>query len=367
MVLNFRAKGTVAAALLATAVLALSACSAPASTGSTGDAGSGGGDHAPVTLSFVTAFPEDSQNNDGFFMFVDKLKEKAPWITVDYKGGPEVMAPNLLIEGVASGAIDGAHLPGDYYVDQLPVMEIARFTPFTPSQERENGITEQYQSAHDTMGVHYLGHTNSGMPQFLLVQDKMTKPDFEGRPIRVSSATSNMVLSLNGNPVALPGGEIFSALERGVVKGSSWSSIGVTSLGFETEVKYDLAPRFYESLANTVINKDKWDSLDPETQDAFNATIEEVEPEIFDYYQTAIKDEAKKLRDAGVETIEFDAAGTQKMLEIAYVGAWDALKWKDIVAATPEAQVIRDKFEAAYDLNDLSKAVPGGTVIEPTK
>ncbi|MDJ0347936.1 TRAP transporter substrate-binding protein DctP [Cryobacterium sp. PH29-G1] len=364
MVLNFRTKGTIAATLLATAALALSACSAPASTGGNGDAGSDG--HTPVTLSFVTAFPETSQNNDGFFMFVDKLKEKAPWVTVEYKGGPEVMAPNLLIEGVSSGAIDGAHLPGDYYVDQLPVMEIARFTPFTPSEERENGITEQYQSAHDTLGVHYLGHTNSGMPQLIFVQDKMSKPDFEGRAIRVSSATSNMVLALNGNPVALPGGEIFSALERGVVKGSSWSSIGVTSLGFQTEVKYNLAPRFYESLANTVINKDKWDSLDAETQDAFNEAMIEIEPEIFDYYQTAIKDEARDWRDAGIETIEFDADDTQKMLEIAYVDAWDALKWDDIVAATPEAQVIRDKFEAAYDFDDLSKAVPGGTVVEPS-
>ena len=77
-------------------------------------------------------------------MFVDTLKEKAPWVTIEYKGGTEVMGPNLLIEGVASGAIDGAHLPGDYYVDQLPVMEIARFTPFTPSQERENCVIGPY-------------------------------------------------------------------------------------------------------------------------------------------------------------------------------------------------------------------------------
>lgn len=362
MVLNVRAKGTVAAALLTAATLALSACSASGSNPASNE-----DEHEPVTLSFVTAFPKTSENNDGFFMFVDALKEKAPWVTIEYKGGPEVMAPDLLIEGVNSGAIDGAHLPGDYYVNQLPVMEIARFTPFTPSQERENGITELYQSAHDSLGVHYLGHTNSGMPQVFLVQDKMSAPDFDGHAIRVSPATTSIVNSLNGTPVALPGGEIFSALERGVVKGTSWSSIGVTSLGLETEVNYDLAPRFYESLANTVINKDKWDSLDAETQEALTETMVEIEPEIFDYYQKAIKTEAKKWSDAGIETIEFTDADAQKILETAYVDAWGALKWDEIVAATPEAQLIRDKFEESYDLDDLSKAVPGGTVIEPSE
>ena len=52
LVLNLRAKGTVAAELFATAAPTLTVCSAPATNDGNGDEGS---DHAPVTISFVTA------------------------------------------------------------------------------------------------------------------------------------------------------------------------------------------------------------------------------------------------------------------------------------------------------------------------
>ncbi len=365
----FRRRALSLAAVLGVATLAVTACSsgapAPDAGGSTGDAG--GSEHAPVTLTFLSAFPETNQNNEGFWMFQEKLEEIAPWVTIDYKGGPEVVDPFVLIESVQSGAVDGATLPGDYYVGQMPLMEIARFTPFTPTQEREEGVYDLYVEAHDALGIHYVGHSNSGMPQLLFVKDEITTPDLAGKNIRVSAATSNMVLALGGNPVSMPGTEIFTALQTGTIDGTGWNSTGVTSLGFHTEVGYEIAPRFYESLQNIVINKGKWDSLDEETQAAITTAMAEVEPEIFAFYNNLAREEVKAWHDAGMQRIEFDKAGTDKMLTIAYVDAWDALDWNQIVSSSPQAEDIRKAFEAAYDLSDLSKAVPGGIIIEPAQ
>lgn len=350
-----------ATAALSVATLAMAACS-PASTGDADESG-----ETPVTLTFLSAFPETNQNNEGFWMFQKKLKETAPWVTIEYRGGPEVVEPTVLIESVQSGAIDGATLPGDYYVGQMPLMEIARFTPFTPTESRENGVYDLYVEAHDALGVHFVGHSNSGMPQTLFVKDKITSPDLSGKSLRVSAATSNMVLELGGTPVALPGTEIFTALERGTIDGTGWNSTGVTSLGFHTEVGYEIAPRFYESLQNVVINKAKWDSLNATTQDAIIKAMADVEPEIFEYYNNLAREEVKTWREAGMQRIDFDAEQTNEMLKIAYVSAWDALEWDKIVSMSPQAEEIRAKFEAAYDLKDLSKAVPGGAVVEPAE
>lgn len=341
--------------------LGLSACGG----GAGGDAGGADGEREEVTLTFVTGFPEQLENNDGFWMFRDKLKENAPWITIEYRGGPEVIAPTQLIESVSSGAIDGAHLPGDYYTGQLPAMEIQRFTPFSPQQERENGVAELLQEVHQPIGVHYVGHTHAGIPQVIMLKDRIDTPNLAGKTVRTSSTTTNMVRALGGTPVEMPGSEVYTALERGVVQGATWTSVGVTGLGLEKQAKYWIKPRFYDSVANTVINLDKWESLEPETQEAINNTMAEVEPQIFDHYQKLQAEETQKWIDAGMERIEFEGADADRILRIAYVDAWNTLDWDRITKDSPAGEEIRKRYEAEYG-SDLSQVVPGGTDIKGT-
>ncbi|MDO5683225.1 MAG: TRAP transporter substrate-binding protein DctP [Propionibacteriaceae bacterium] len=350
-----------AAAATASLALGLSACGG----GGAGGGGGADGDQTPVTLTFVTGFPEKLENNDGFWMFRDKLKEKAPWVTIEYRGGPEVIAPTQLIESVSSGAIDGAHLPGDYYTGQLPAMEIQRFTPYSPQQERENGLIELWQEVHAPIGVHLVGRTHAGIPQVIMLKDKIDKPDLTGKSVRVSSTTSNMVRALGGTPVEMPGGEVYTAMERGVVQGTTWTSVGATGFGFEKQAKFYIVPRFYDSVANTVINQDRWDELEPETQKAITEAMAESEPLIFEHYQKLQAEETQKWLDAGVQRIEFTGADAEKMLKIAYVDAWDTLDWNRITKDSPGALKIREEFEKQYT-GDLTKVVPGGIDIKGT-
>lgn len=324
-------------------------------------------DHGNVHLTFVTAFPRNSENNDGFFMWAEEVERIAPWITIDYRGGPEVMGPFVLIEGVSSGAIDGAHMPGDYYVDQLAVAQMFRFTPFTPMEERENGVFDLFHAIHrEGINVEYLGHSNAGAPQLLFLRGApVDTADFSGKAIRTSSATSNMVRSMGGAPVDMPGGEIYTAMERGAIDGTGWASVGPVSLGLPDVVDWEIAPRFYDSIANTVMNADRFDSLDQRTQDALREAMVNIEPAIFERYQELSRGEVAAWREAGVERIDLPEADAEEMLEVAYVEAWDFLGWAEMAERYPDAQRIRDAFEDEYERVGLLESVPGGTVIEP--
>lgn len=347
-------------AKFAIAVAAIACTTLVACGGSEGTTGG----HENVELTFVTAFPKDHPLNEGFFEFTEELEKRAPWISVKYKGGPETMEPNQMIEGVQSKAIDGASLPGDYYVQQVPALEIARFSPFSPKEERKEGVTEIWEKIHAEAGLHYLGHSVSGIPQIIFLNNKVDSPNFKGMSIRTSSATSNMVKSLGGTPVDLEGSEIYTALERGVIDGSAWASVGAAEWGIPKVAKYYVQPRFYDSLANIVINKDKWESLDSETQDTVTETMEDLEPEIFDHFAEMAANETAEWEKAGMEPLNFKGEDAQKMLRIAYVEAWDELDWKRISSSNPEAEDLRNKFQAEYG-KDLESVVPGGTTIAP--
>ncbi|OKX85200.1 hypothetical protein AKL15_11220 [Corynebacterium glutamicum] len=319
-----------------------------------------------VTISVASGFARNHSNNDGFWMFVDRLEENAPWITLDFKGGPEVMASNLLIEGVAAGVFDIGVLPGDYYVDQIPAMELARFTPYTPMEERENGVVGIYDEIHrDQLGITYLGRTVAGMPQVILSRREITELDLHGDSYRTSSATSGMINSLHGIPVDLPGNEVYTALERNVVSGATWASVGPSSLGLEGVVSYDVAPRFYESVANMVMNERSWDQLDERTQDALVNTLAEVEPEIFKYYLSKTIDETEQWHDAGVKESRLSEEDSKTLLEIAYVDAWEELDWDRILSTSPAAARLRDAYDK--DVEELGfDRVPGGSFIDDT-
>lgn len=346
-------------AVLPAAAVVLNGCSPPTVDAAEGD--------ERVTLSIVSGFPTTHSNNDGLWMFQERLEENAPWIELDFKGGPELMDPTLLVEGASSGAFDAVSLPGDYYVDQLPAMEIPRFTPYTPMEEREEGILDIYDRIHrDQLGVTYLGRSVSGMPQVLLVTSPMETPDLAGRSIRTSSAMSAFVRHINGVPVDLPGDEVYTAIERGVVSGATWASVGPSSLGLEEVVAYDLAPRFYESVANIVINEDTWDSLDEETQRALEYTMAEVEPEIFTHYLETSQAETAEWRAAGVEQNELAGPEAERLMEIAYRDGWEELDWDTILVTTPDAADLKAEYEAGLE-GDLFDVVPGGSDIDETE
>lgn len=346
-----------AVALAAAVTMTLAACG--------GDGGSGGGgDQEEVTLAFITAFPENVETNDGFWIFQERLAENAPWITIEYHGGPEVMAANLMIEGVQSGAYDGVHIPGGYYVDQMPAMEVQRFTPWTPTQEREEGIFDLYAEMHEEQGLYLAGRTHAGVPQVLLFKNELTSPNLRGLSLRTSADASGVVQQLGGTPIDMPSTEVFTALERGVIDGTAYTSNGVTTQGWEGQLGYYMEPRFYDSTANLVINLDVWESLDEDTQQAINETIEEVEPEIVEHYQTLAAEETQAWLDAGMKQILFEGDDAKRVMEAAYVDAFEALDWDRILARAPQAEEIRDRYQAAY-ADDFSNAVPGGAVIEP--
>lgn len=320
----------------------------------------------PVTLTLATGFNQSHSNNDGVWMFLDNLKETAPWITIDYKGGPEVMAPNVLIEGVSAGVFDMGSLPGDYYVDQLPAMEVPRFTPYSPMEERERGITDIYDEIHrDQLGITYLGHTVAGMPQVILVDTPMTEADLRGKSLRTSSATSGIVQAMGGVPVDLPGGEVYTALERGVVSGASWAAVGPSSLGLQEVVGYHMAPRFYESVANLVMNEATWEQLDSQTQQAITETMAETEPQIFEHFLNKSVSETREWEEAGVQETELPEEEAQRIFELAYRDGWEALDWDTILATTPDAEQLKRAYEEGLG-DDLSDPVPSGSTIERT-
>jgi TRAP-type mannitol/chloroaromatic compound transport system substrate-binding protein len=97
-----------------------------------------------------------------------------------------------------------------------------------------------------------------------------TLADFKGLKLRTAGAWAEIATRLGASTVVLPGGEVYSALERGVIDAAEWSS-PETNLpaGFHKIAKYIITPgvHFPGGILECQFNKAAWAKLTKRDQD----------------------------------------------------------------------------------------------------
>jgi tripartite ATP-independent transporter DctP family solute receptor len=131
---------------------------------------------------------------------------------------------------------------------------------------------------HDLVG---LGYFDSGARSFYNSKRAIAKPaDMAGLKIRVqqSDLFVSLVRALGANPTPMPFGEVFSALQTGVIDGAenNWPSYESTRhfevSKFYSQTEHSMSPEVL------VMSKRAWDRLQPADRDIVRAAAREAVP-----------------------------------------------------------------------------------------
>ncbi len=105
-----------------------------------------------------------------------------------------------------------------------------------------------------------------------------TLADLKGLKMRIPGLGGEVMKKLGVNPVLLPAGEIYTALERGTIDATEWVGPALDSMmGFAKA-----APYYYTgwhepgSILELTFNKTRWEKLSPEHQAIITAASEEM-------------------------------------------------------------------------------------------
>lgn len=298
----------------------------------------------PVTLKAATAWAEQGASNDAFWILHDKInKGNDVNVKMEWIGGPEAIPAFELIEAVKNGVVDVANIAGAYYVPQLPEVDALKLSKITPQEERANGFYDFMNQLHqEKVNSIYLGRSQLNTKYQLYLNKEITKPDLKGMSIRVTPIYKALVEALGGAPVTIAPGEVYTALERGVVQGYGWPSIGISDFGWEEVTKYMIDPGFYQTDVVILVNKDKWEKLSPEQQNYLKETMIETEKEAAVHYgDKAVKDREKNTQK-GIKVIEFSPEDSEKYLKTAYDAGWDQFL-KAVPGNGPKVKEFLDK------------------------
>jgi TRAP-type C4-dicarboxylate transport system substrate-binding protein len=286
----------------------------------------------PVTLKVVTAWAKNNKMNDALWVLQAKVKEATKGkVEIVYGGGPEAIPAFQLVEALRNGVVDMAWTAHTYNVSQLPVVEGAKLSNLTPSEERSKGVHEFYQKAYkDKLNAYYFGKGTPGLTFNLYTTEPVkTLADFKGMTIRVTPAYKAFVETLGAAPVTTDPGEVYTALERKMVKGYGWPSLGIGDFGWDTVTKHVVEPAFYQVDVIALVNMNAWNKVPPELQKVITACMQETEIEAQKHFEKLIKEDRGKITAKGVQEARLSPEESKKFLEMAYESAWKEVLKKD--------------------------------------
>jgi len=75
--------------------------------------------------------------------------------------------------------------------------------------------------------------------------------------------TADLLAKLGAGVVILPGGEVYSALDKGVIEGTDWGTPSMNlRMGFDQVAKYFIYPEYRSlGMADFTVNQNQWDRL----------------------------------------------------------------------------------------------------------
>lgn len=277
-----------------------------------------------VTLKAVSAFAEKTTYARGFEKFIERVNAAGKGvIQINYIGGPKAMPPFEVGNALKSGVVDIANSTGAFYTNVMPEADAWKLTQLPMSEIRKNGGYDYMAKLYaEKMNAVFLARHADMNPFQLYLNKPITKPDLTGLKLRITPVYRDFFQALGATVVQTAPGEVYTALERGVVDGYGWPITGIFDLGWQEKTKYRVDPGFYTSEVSILVNKTTWDKLTDAQRAVLlkaGAQAEEEGPTIF--AEENAKD-TKRQAEAGIQTIKFEGENAKLFLDKAYEAGW---------------------------------------------
>ncbi|SLN73068.1 TRAP transporter substrate-binding protein [Oceanibacterium hippocampi] len=302
---------------------------------------------AQFSWRFQTLWAAGSINMEIFKAFCTNVGEMSGGrLTIEPLAGGSVVGALELYDAVQNGILDGQN-GGGGYVAQKDIAFVM-LGDLAGAYERPDQMQAWYEygggkelarelyAAHGTYHAGLVWHGMESIPSKVPIRGVS---DLKGVKMRApTGAVSKILQHFGGAPVNLPGGEVYTSLERGVLDATDWGTLSMNvDLGFEKVAPYALYPGFHSMPAtDIVVNMDRWNALPDDLKSILVVATRDFGRDM--YQRLMIEDQkiAQTAKDRGLELIDWPMEERRKFREAA------SDIWQELAADSPMARKIVD-------------------------
>jgi len=295
-----------------------------------------------VTLKVVSAFPETSTYVKRLESWIERVNQDGKGtLRLHFIGGPKAIPTFEVGNAVRTGVVDMAMSTGAFYTNVFPESDALKLTQMPIAEQRKTGAYDYINRVWSQKGnMYYLARIVEHQPFHVYLNKKIDKPDLTGLKIRVTPVYRDFFTALGATVMQTAPGEVYTALERGVVDGYGWPVGGIFDLNWQERTKFRVDPGFYDAEVSLIVNLDAWNKLSPTQRDFLTRQGLAFEG-LNDFWKTYAQEEIKRQAQAGIQVIRFEGAQAKQYLDRAYETGWAG-----IVKVSPEhGAKMRDLFK----------------------
>ncbi|MEI7737834.1 MAG: TRAP transporter substrate-binding protein DctP [Betaproteobacteria bacterium] len=294
-----------------------------------------------TTLRLVSAFAENGIYVQRLQTWMTKFNSEGKGVLqINFLGGPKAIPTFEVGNAVKTGVVDMAMSTGAFYTNVMPESDFLKLTQISIAEQRKNGAFEAINAVwNEKANMQYLARMVENQPFHIYLNKKIDKPDLNGLKIRITPVYRDFFLELNANVITTPPGEVYSALERGVVDGYGWPIGGIFDLNWQEKTKYRVDPGFYDAEVSILMNLPVFKKLNDAQKTYLNKQLLALEAENTFWAKFTTEEIAKQAK-VGIQTISFDAATSKSFKDKAYAVGW--------AAAQKQSPDVATKFKALF-------------------
>ena len=282
----------------------------------------------PVELQIQSLWQAGSINQKVFERFAENVgKASGGRLKITPLPVGAVVAYNETLEAVGSGILDGQHSAPAYFSGRDPAFALladlnaAYENPYQMTQwAYHHGGLELARELYADYNLHYVGPVLWGMESIPVKQKVETVEGFEGLKLRMPEGTASDLFSkIGAAPVNIPGSEVYTSLERGVIDGTDWGTLSMNQdLGFHKIAPYPIYPGLHSMpMGEVAINLDTWNALPDDLKALLEMAVRDFNLDMIQTMAAADVEAVKAAEAEGAEIVDWSPEERRKFRQIA--------------------------------------------------
>ncbi|MDS4029367.1 MAG: TRAP transporter substrate-binding protein [Candidatus Contendobacter sp.] len=280
--------------------------------------------------------------------------------------GGEIVPPFGVLDAVQQNTVECCHTCGYYFHGKNKAFSIDTAIPFGLNARQMNGwyyygeglpLTREFFAKYSVVNFPG-GNTGTQMGGWFRKEVKSLE-DLKGLKMRIPGFGAEVFSALGAVPQALPGGEIYPALERGAIDAAEWvGPYDDEKLGFYKVAKFYYYPGWWETgpQISFYVNKEQWEKLPKPYQAAFETAAIEANLRMMAAYDAKNPLAIQRLVQNGTELRRYP----DDVLKAAYDAAQKL--YAEESAKNPDFKKLYDSLRAFQQISDIWMSLPEGAL-----
>ncbi len=253
--------------------------------------------------------------------------------------GPEVIPFAQQFQPTVAGAFDVLFTHPAYHSGTTALgLAMDAIAP-DPAARRSSGVFEFVDKHYNKLGLKVVAITPTGTKgfQYVLKEPIKSSPGLQGLKVRGTVSYHPMIKGLGGAPVVMAPGDVYSALEKGVVDAAAWGTTGVLDLKWHEVAKYLSRPQFGQASLFILMNLKAWSGLTPAQAKLLSEEAARLELTTVKRFDELAVKEYEELKRRGMQETHFAPADAGRLEVLFADGVWEVARAKN----GPEADELR--------------------------